>query len=71
VYPGNILPESIRPFVYLNPLFALTESYQNIFTKGIEPNWLSLWPLAIATIAVNYLGFALFRKHSGEIVDEL
>ena len=71
VYPGNILPESIRPFVHLNPLFALTESYQNIFTKGIEPNWLSLWPLVIATIVVNYLGFALFRKHSGEIVDEL
>lgn len=71
VYSANILPESIRPFMAFNPLFALTESYQNIFTKGIEPNWSSLWPLALATIIFNYLGFALFRKHSGEIVDEL
>ncbi|MBU3584131.1 ABC transporter permease [Polynucleobacter sp. 15G-AUS-farblos] len=71
VYSANILPESIRPFMALNPLFALTESYQNIFTKGIEPNWSSLWPLVLVTIIFNYLGFALFRKHSGEIVDEL
>lgn len=71
VYSSNILPAQVRPLLSYNPLFALTESYQNIFTKGIEPNWLSLWPLLVAAIIFNYLGFALFRKHSGEIVDEL
>lgn len=71
VYSGNILPEPIRPLLAFNPLFTVTESYQNIFTKGLGPDWLSLWPLLLAAIVFNYLGFALFRKHAGELVDEL
>lgn len=71
VYSADILPEGIRPLLALNPLYSLTVSYQNIFTKGIEPAWINLWPLLVAAIIFNYLGFTLFRKHSGEIVDEL
>lgn len=71
VYPPSILPERLIPYMKLNPVARLSEAYQTILVNGQWPQWQTLWPVALLAIAFCILGFHLFRKHSGELVDEL
>ena len=71
VYTSSILPESLRSYIMLNPMARLTAAYQTILVNGQWPQWRSLWPVALLALAFCALGFHLFRKHSGELVDEL
>ena len=50
------------------PLIA---AYQGIFVYGRWPDWASLWPTALFAVVLCFLGMRLFRKRSGEMVDEL
>jgi lipopolysaccharide transport system permease protein len=71
VYPASILPESIRPLIEANPMAALIAAYQGIFVYGQWPNWMSLWPITLLAVMFCLVGMRLFRKRSGEMVDEL
>ena len=71
VYPSSILPERLRPFIRLNPMAQLTDAYQTILVSGQWPNWYALWPVAVLAAVFCAVGLRLFRKHAGEIVDEL
>ena len=71
VYPLSILPESIQGLVYLNPMTALMQAYQDLFLKGAWPDWASLLPLCALGLLMCVAGLALFRGRAGEMVDEL
>lgn len=71
VYPSSILPERLRPIIRLNPMARLIDAYQTILVSGQWPNWYALWPVALLAVAFCVLGMRLFRKHAGEMVDEL
>ena len=71
VYPVTILPERFQPLMALNPMAQLTGAYQTILVNGHWPNWQTLWPVALLSLLLCALGFRLFRKHAGEMVDEL
>ncbi len=71
VYPLSILPEGIQPLIDANPLAPLIAAYQGIFVYGHWPDWSALWPTALLAVALCLLGMRLFRKRSGEMVDEL
>jgi lipopolysaccharide transport system permease protein len=71
VYPPSILPERLIPYMKLNPMARLSEAYQTILVNGQWPQWQTLWPVALLALGFCILGFHLFRKHSGELVDEL
>jgi lipopolysaccharide transport system permease protein len=71
VYSVTILPERVQPFMSLNPMAALTAAYQTILVSGQWPNWQTLWPVSVLALLLCALGFHLFRKHTGEMVDEL
>lgn len=71
VYPASILPEPLRAIMVFNPMFPLISAYQAIFVHGQWPEWVSLaYPLILAVLLCA-LGLNLFRRHSGEMVDEL
>ena len=71
VYPSTILPERVRPLMELNPMYSMVQSYQGIFVSGQVPHWGALvYPLVLG-VALSLLGLRLFRKHVGEMVDEL
>lgn len=71
VYPASILPDRIKPWMDLNPMYALMSAYQEIFVSGQLPNWYSLvYPLTLGLLLCA-VGFRLFRQHVGEMVDEL
>lgn len=71
VYPITILPERLQPLMSLNPMARLTAAYQAILVNGQWPHWQALWPVAVLSLFLCALGFHLFRKRSGEMVDEL
>lgn len=71
VYPIEIIPASVQPLLALNPMVALVQAYQGILVAGQWPQWSTLWPVAFVAVGLCFTGLHLFRKHAGEIVDEL
>jgi lipopolysaccharide transport system permease protein len=71
VYPASILPEGMAPVIAANPMVPLIAAYQGIFVYGRWPEWAALWPTALLAVVLCALGMRLFRKRSGEMVDEL
>jgi lipopolysaccharide transport system permease protein len=61
-YPITALPESIRPWIMLNPLTFIIEQTRAVIVLGQMPDWggLTLYSLAAAVIA--WTGFAWFQK---------
>jgi lipopolysaccharide transport system permease protein len=71
VYPINILPVFVRDALRFNPTTNLITSYQGILVNGQWPDWRSLWPVTVLALLLCFWGMSLFRKHAGEMVDEL
>ncbi|CAJ93980.1 Transport permease protein [Cupriavidus necator] len=71
VYPLTVLPEAVRPFVELNPMTPIVSAYQSVLVRGVAPDWSSLIPMLVLATVLCLVGMALFRKRSGEMVDEL
>lgn len=71
VYPANILPPPIRALIGLNPLAHLIGACQEILVNGQWPDWQSLLMPLVAAAVLCWLGLRLFRRRSGELVDEL
>jgi lipopolysaccharide transport system permease protein len=42
-----------------------------VLIKGDAPNWMALLPVLVLAVLLCVLGLRLFRKRSGEMVDEL
>jgi lipopolysaccharide transport system permease protein len=71
VYPASILPPGIQSVVAWNPMAGILAAVQGILVKGEWPLWGSLvYPLFLGSV-LSVLGFWLFRKRAGEMVDEL
>jgi lipopolysaccharide transport system permease protein len=71
VYPVSILPERLQPYMNLNPMARLINAFQVILVNGQWPNWSSLWPVLVLAVIMCVIGISLFRRHAGEMVDEL
>lgn len=71
VYSVRILPENLRDMMSLNPMANIIFAFQTVFVQKEMPDWGSLLPAVIIGIAFCILGLRLFRKHAGEMVDEL
>lgn len=71
VYPPNILPERARELLTYNPMTGLMGAYQTILARGELPDWRALIPAFVLGVLFCVIGMRLFRKHAGEIVDEL
>ncbi len=71
VYPISILPNSVRKLIQYNPMVPLLTAYHDIVVMAKWPAWDSLWLVAVLALLLCWLGMSLFRKHAGEMVDEL
>jgi len=71
IYPAAILPPAIKDLMSWNPMAPVIWSFQEIMVYQKYPDWSTLiYPLILA-IFFCFLGLRLFRKRSGEMVDEL
>jgi lipopolysaccharide transport system permease protein len=71
VYPASILPEPICALLVWNPMAPIIGAYQTILVKGQPPHWAGLAVPLVLAVLMCVLGMRLFRKRSGEMVDEL
>lgn len=71
VYPLSVLPEAVLPLIEANPMVPLISAYQGIFVNGLWPDWPTLMSPAVIALVLCVLAMRLFRKRSGEMVDEL
>lgn len=71
VYPPNVIPERFRFVLELNPMASIVGACQGILVDQKMPDWPTLLlPLACGVVLC-LVGMRLFRKYSGEMVDEL
>ncbi|MFP5392917.1 MAG: ABC transporter permease [Gammaproteobacteria bacterium] len=71
VYTVGALPEPIQHWLAFNPMTAVIVAHQTILLNGQLPHWPSLVPVLVLSLGCCALGFSLFRKRAGEMVDEL
>ena len=71
VYPINVLPERAVHFFAYNPMAVLVDGYQRIFVYSLWPEWPRLLPVLLLSLLLCGVGAYLFRKHAGDMVDEL
>ena len=70
-YDIDSVPESIRPFFYLNPLVPLLGGYRDALIDGVWPDGRSLVILAIAAIGLLILGWRVFHKTLRDYIGEV
>jgi lipopolysaccharide transport system permease protein len=71
VYTPAILPDTVRPLVAWNPMANMIAAYQAVLVYGRAPAWDTLAAPLVISLLLCALGLQLFRKRSGEMVDEL
>ena len=71
VYPISILPAKLQPYLNLNPMTRLITAFQGVLVNGQWPNWYSLWPVVFLAVFFCFYAIQVFRRHAGEMVDEL
>ncbi len=70
-YPASALPETYRPFLYMNPLTTIIEQTRNVLFWGKEPDFITLAIYLTVGLAFSCLGFALFQKTRKGFADVL
>ncbi|HTH59870.1 MAG TPA: ABC transporter permease [Paraburkholderia sp.] len=71
VYSTDILPKAVQTAMRFNPMASLIEAFQAVMLQANWPDWPQLWLVTLLGVALCLAGFSLFRKHVGEMVDEL
>ncbi len=71
VYTVSTLPAGVQTLLKFNPMSALIVAYQGIFISAAWPHWSDLWAVALLSVVLCIFGMLLFRRHAGEMVDEL
>jgi lipopolysaccharide transport system permease protein len=71
IYPVTILPERIQQLIMLNPMTKIVISYQQILLYNQWPDWEKLQLHIAGALLILGVGFVVFQRLSGELVDEL
>ncbi len=72
VYSIDIIPKNLSHYLMLlNPMAPIIGAYQTIFALGKSPDWNTLLIPALISFIFCAIAMRLFRKHAGEMVDEL
>ena len=71
VYPISVLPDWAATLMQLNPLLPLMEAYQGILVAGRWPDWGRVTPIAAIAVLLCAYSVLLFKRHAGDMVDEL
>ena len=71
VYTPNIVPESLRSWIELNPMTWVVQSYQNAVLFNTAPPFAALGWIAVAAVVLLVFAIVIFRRASAEMVDVL
>lgn len=70
-YPVSAIPESYRPFLYLNPLLPAINQAREVLYFGRTPDWILLAGYYLGSAIICWLGFVWFQKTRKGFADVL
>jgi ABC-type polysaccharide/polyol phosphate export permease len=70
-YPMSVIPEWIRPVVYLNPLSILMDAFHDVLYRNQMPNAPALLVLFVLTCVVLCLATAMFNRYKPTFAEAL
>ena len=71
VYPENIIPESYRGLLMLNPMYPITSAYHKILVYNQSPDLIHIVSIFGVALALMLVSLFLFRRANAEMVDVL
>ena len=71
VYPISILPTEVQSLMNFNPLISVIGGFQSILVMKVMPDWNNLVYPLVVSLFLCFFGLYLFRRHAGDMVDEL
>lgn len=71
VYPASVLPDGVGKLMQWNPMAQLIGGFQQVLVNAQWPQWDSLWLVSLLAFVFCIIALGLFRRHAGEMVDEL
>lgn len=70
-YPASALPESVRDYLFLNPLTFIIEQVRAVILYGRLPDWVGLAVYYIIALFVAWIGLIWFNKTRKGFADVL
>lgn len=70
-YPASALPESIRDYLFLNPLTFIIEQARAVILYGQLPNWFGLTVYYLVALLIAWAGLIWFEKTRKGFADVL
>lgn len=70
-YPASVLPQELRPYMFLNPLTFIIEQYRDILIFGNSPAWIRLSLYTLISMCIAASGFYWFQKTRKGFADVL
>ena len=70
-YPVEIIPEGLRQYIYLNPLYLIIEQFRDIIMYNNLPNIMSVINTSLFALIVLVIGVIIFKKYQKKITTEL
>lgn len=71
VYVKEILPRWVQEIIVYNPVFILSDSFQNIFLRGALPNIHLLINLSVVTFLLLFIAYLIFMRLESDVKDFL
>lgn len=71
VYPENIIPESYRHLLNLNPMYPITRTYHQVLVYNVAPEFGDSAIICLISLGLMVLSLFMFRRASAEMVDAL
>lgn len=71
VYPSKIIPEKLLWLMSFNPMYHVIKSYQEIFVYHQIPDFIGVGAVLFISLILGWWSFRLYKRHVGEMVDEL
>ncbi|OUL28413.1 ABC transporter [Nostoc sp. T09] len=70
-YDIKNVPLGYQYLYYLNPMVHIVSAYRAILMQGTQPNWQSLFILAVVMVVCLPIGLQFFKRQSHRFVEEL
>jgi len=70
-YPASALPESVRDYLFLNPLTFIIEQARAVILYGQLPNWFGLTVYYMIALLIAWVGLVWFEKTRKGFADVL
>ncbi len=70
IYPPQVVPDHFRSVFEWNPIFPLVVAMQDVFLRGVWPQWQTLMFPTVSALLALCLGALVYFKLGDDITDE-